>query len=177
MYPTPRSFRPTRRDIFVACLSAACALLWFKTTQLDHFRTARDNIGPSSRAPTNVKPDQDHQDPHLDRPRILLNSLDRLAQPVVGNKPSELMPTTTVLAHHDGWTLFENLYMFNGTLLIVSDEEWTLFPDRRLMTSTGKPENHASDICHIIEWHHASLGLPALNEPGNTEGTLARLNL
>ncbi|KAF8316420.1 hypothetical protein DL93DRAFT_2056393 [Clavulina sp. PMI_390] len=56
------------------------------------------------------------------------------------------MPPTTMIGHGDGWTLFDNLYMFNGTLLVVSDEDRDTFPETRMMTSTGlaaenTPEN------------------------------------
>jgi len=85
----------------------------------------------------------------FDVPRAIVGSLNRPAQPASGTKTfAGLMPSTTIVAHHEGWTLFENLYMFNATLLVVSDNEISSFPDRRLMTSTG---------------------LPALNEPGNLE--------
>lgn len=65
-------------------------------------------------------------------------------------------PSTRVINHAPGWTMFENLYMSNGTLYIVTspDEEqsplafdggllkaeWEHgFPPRRMMTSTGLP--------------------------------------
>lgn len=60
-------------------------------------------------------------------------------------------PSTRVLNHAPGWTMFENLYMSNGTLFIVSAPDdppnplgvkqgWENgFPLRRFMTSTGLP--------------------------------------
>ncbi|KAF8963256.1 hypothetical protein BDZ97DRAFT_2059156 [Flammula alnicola] len=63
--------------------------------------------------------------------------------------PFDELPPTEVLAHAPGWTLFRNLYMSNGTLLLVADEEGRKnFPEIRMMTSTGlaalnTPENIA----------------------------------
>ena len=37
-----------------------------------------------------------------------------------------------------GWTVFENLYILNGTVFIVTDEP-TSIPDRKLLTSSGYP--------------------------------------
>jgi len=53
------------------------------------------------------------------------------------------------MKHAPGWTVFENLYMSNGTIYIVTDEPQDKWPERRLMTSTGleavnSPENIAS---------------------------------
>ncbi|CAK5284098.1 unnamed protein product [Mycena citricolor] len=58
------------------------------------------------------------------------------------------IPETTIVAHAPGWTLFENLYMYNDTLVFVSDTP-SDFPDMRLMTSTpmtaeNNPENIAA---------------------------------
>ncbi|WVQ85943.1 hypothetical protein IAT38_008111 [Cryptococcus sp. DSM 104549] len=54
---------------------------------------------------------------------------------------------TVLKGHAPGWTLFEKLYIYNGSFFVVTDdkEDW---PELRLMTSTG---------------------LPANNEPGNSE--------
>lgn len=63
--------------------------------------------------------------------------------------PFDDLPSTELLAHAPGWTLFRNLYMSNGTLFIVADDhERQRFPEIRLMTSTGlaaenTPENIA----------------------------------
>lgn len=64
----------------------------------------------------------------------------------------DVLPRTRVLNHAPGWTMFENLYMSNGTLFVVlgaEDKENGLdrgmvkdgwengFPLRRMMISTG----------------------------------------
>lgn len=37
-----------------------------------------------------------------------------------------------------GWTVFDSLYLFNGTLFVVTDEP-SIVPDRMLLTSSGYP--------------------------------------
>jgi len=45
---------------------------------------------------------------------------------------------TTLVKHAPGWTIFENIYMSNGTLFIVTDERDS-WPSIEYMTSTGLP--------------------------------------
>ncbi|KAJ6559117.1 hypothetical protein DFH09DRAFT_1161962 [Mycena vulgaris] len=64
-----------------------------------------------------------------------------VAQPSAGPasfSPIDLaleLPATSIIAHAPGWTLFRNLYMSNGTFIVVSDTP-SDFPETRLMTST-----------------------------------------
>ncbi|KAF7374931.1 hypothetical protein MSAN_00379200 [Mycena sanguinolenta] len=51
---------------------------------------------------------------------------------------------TSLVAHAPGWTIFRNLYMANGTLLIVTSDP-SQFPEPRMMTSTGLPGNLTND--------------------------------
>ncbi|KAJ7274435.1 hypothetical protein B0H12DRAFT_1088714 [Mycena haematopus] len=55
---------------------------------------------------------------------------------------------TSVVAHAPGWTIFRNLYMQNGTLLIVTSDP-AQFPEPRMMTSTGLPGNLTNDLQRI----------------------------
>jgi hypothetical protein len=48
------------------------------------------------------------------------------------------VPETKIVAHVPGWTIFDKLYMLNGTLYIVTDEP-SKIPDRSVMTSIGVP--------------------------------------
>ena len=48
------------------------------------------------------------------------------------------LPPTSIIYHAPGWTLFRNLYMSNGTLYIISSDR-SMFPEIRMMTSTGLP--------------------------------------
>lgn len=57
------------------------------------------------------------------------------------------LPETSILAHAPGWTVYRNLYMMNGTLMIVTSNPSEI-PEIRMMTSTGltalnTPENIA----------------------------------
>lgn len=62
--------------------------------------------------------------------------------------PTDDLPQTELLAHAPGWTLFRNLYMSNGTIFIVADENGRkAFPEIRMMTSTGlEAENTPENI-------------------------------
>jgi hypothetical protein len=53
-------------------------------------------------------------------------------------------PETTVVAHAPGWTIFQNLYMSDGALLLLTSDP-SKFPEHRLMTSTGLPGNLTND--------------------------------
>lgn len=57
------------------------------------------------------------------------------------------LPETSIVEHVPGWTIFRDIYMQNGTLLILSSSP-SSFPEARYMTSTGllaenTPENIA----------------------------------
>lgn len=128
-----RAFRPTRRDFFVACISAAVSLLWFQATQQDAFSFVREHEPWPAQAPLDAKPEVDLYD---ESPIVKYPTSPSPHRQT--SKPIELMPSTTMIAHGDGWTLFDNLYMFNGTLLVVSDEDRDSFPEKNMITSTGK---------------------------------------
>ncbi|KIL57616.1 hypothetical protein M378DRAFT_16126 [Amanita muscaria Koide BX008] len=55
-----------------------------------------------------------------------------------GPVPLTSLPHTSIIAHAPGWTLFRNLYMSGGTLLIVTPSN-NSFPQLRMMTSPGYP--------------------------------------
>ncbi|CCM05689.1 uncharacterized protein FIBRA_07920 [Fibroporia radiculosa] len=56
-------------------------------------------------------------------------------------------PETTLVSHAPGWTVYRNLYMFYGTLYIVSSQPMSAFPDIMFVTSTGLPaENTPENI-------------------------------
>lgn len=57
------------------------------------------------------------------------------------------LPETTIVDHVPGWTLFRDIYMANGTLLILTSSSSSSFPDTRYMISTGLPsENNPENI-------------------------------
>ncbi|KAJ7125779.1 hypothetical protein C8R43DRAFT_1212110 [Mycena crocata] len=57
---------------------------------------------------------------------------------------ADTFPETTMVAHAFGWTIFQNLYMANGALLIVTSEP-DKFPKHARMTSTGLPGTLTND--------------------------------
>nr|GAT60749.1 predicted protein [Mycena chlorophos] len=54
------------------------------------------------------------------------------------------LPETTVVAHAPGWTIFKDLYMSKGALLLLTSTP-EAFPTFPLMTSTGLPGNLTND--------------------------------
>ena len=62
-------------------------------------------------------------------------SYDEVDKPAgVVSPRDELLPPTSLLAHAPGWTLFRNLYMYNDTIYIVTD-------DTPVTPSRSDPEN------------------------------------
>jgi hypothetical protein len=58
------------------------------------------------------------------------------------------LPHTKLLRHGAGWTIFENVYMSNGTMYIITDNP-SAWPKQRMMIDTGitalnTPENIAA---------------------------------
>jgi hypothetical protein len=49
---------------------------------------------------------------------------------------SSRVPLTTVVSHAPGWTIFDNLFLLNGTVFVVTDDT-EFVPDRNTITSTG----------------------------------------
>ncbi|KAG8942687.1 hypothetical protein FRC03_002932 [Tulasnella sp. 419] len=102
-----------------------------------------------------LKTAYDKIDPNLSwKPSIFMNddaeSFCRVspAAPSLPNMRSGLVeigfPQTDVIRHVPGFTIFDNLFMLNGTLFIVSDKPDDL-PEIRMMTSTGYPLYHGEE--------------------------------
>ena len=60
------------------------------------------------------------------------------------------LPETTIVEHVPGWTLFRDIYMANGTLLILTSSP-SSFPDARYMTSTGLPAKNTPEDMALRE--------------------------
>jgi hypothetical protein len=57
------------------------------------------------------------------------------------------LPETTIISHAPGWTVFQNLYMSEGTIYVVSSHPRSYFPNIRFITSTGlQAENTPENI-------------------------------
>ncbi|KAG8221356.1 hypothetical protein J3R82DRAFT_1528 [Butyriboletus roseoflavus] len=50
--------------------------------------------------------------------------------------PSLEVPSTTVVSHVPGWTIFDNLFLLNGTVFVVTDDPESV-PDPKTITSKG----------------------------------------
>lgn len=49
---------------------------------------------------------------------------------------ADTMPETEMLHHSPGWTIFDRLYIFKGTIYVVTSKPETI-PERKLITSSG----------------------------------------
>ncbi|KAG9312000.1 hypothetical protein JVU11DRAFT_7272 [Chiua virens] len=49
---------------------------------------------------------------------------------------SNQMLSTVLVSHVPGWTIFDNLYLLNGTVFVVTDDPESI-PDHKTITSTG----------------------------------------
>ncbi|KAI9465699.1 hypothetical protein BJY52DRAFT_1242022 [Lactarius psammicola] len=58
---------------------------------------------------------------------------------------SSKVPRTQIITHAPGWTMFDKMYILNGTVYLVSDEPET-FPDRKFMTSVGININNGPEM-------------------------------
>ncbi|KAF8623007.1 hypothetical protein AX15_006570, partial [Amanita polypyramis BW_CC] len=148
----PRGF--SRRDAFLVLFGAASMQVWSFI-----FNPAGDN---SIVINTHLGLNLQNAETATERPQptttvlaapspssLASSSNDPSDDPLFGPPTALLsLPHTSIIAHAPGWTLFQNLYMSNGTLLIVSPSNDS-FPEIRMMTSTGlaaenTPENIAS---------------------------------
>ncbi|KIJ51221.1 hypothetical protein M422DRAFT_26647 [Sphaerobolus stellatus SS14] len=135
---------PTRREIvFVAALLATCFLFFRLTT--DATETIAEDTSSWSNRPQWFRGNS--PSPNTPKPeskfRVSDNRPLRVPQPEDGARDSQLvsfgdgqLPTTDIIVHVPGWTVFENLYLFNGTIYIVTNEPQNI-PDRMLLTSSG----------------------------------------
>ncbi|KAH7108116.1 hypothetical protein BKA62DRAFT_739997 [Auriculariales sp. MPI-PUGE-AT-0066] len=146
-----------RRDILLLVLGTV-AFLYFlslfgsvpkpgKLSQGDSTTTAETSTQDASRQPiSHVDTPADGWFSDLDAPEDTAPPVIPPAHTPKVSPGSHALPITRLVAHAPGWTLFENLYMANGTLFVLTDEERGAWPELRMMTSTGliaenTPEN------------------------------------
>jgi len=117
------SSTPTRRECVLL------ALLLVALLSLSRTGYSVRNLGASRIVPENVvlqSPSQDTQAPSAEsehwRTRVTWT-------------PGQV-PLTTVVSHVPGWTIFDNLFLLNGTVFIVAEYPESI-PNRRTITSTG----------------------------------------
>ncbi|KAF7327859.1 hypothetical protein MKEN_00365800 [Mycena kentingensis (nom. inval.)] len=91
----------------------------------------------------------------------LLNSGPLPAKKTIDLGLVEDFPETTVISHAPGWTLFTNLYMHAGALIILTSEPASSFPLPPMMTSTGLPGNLTNDAQRIPTENDMAFVTPA----------------
>ncbi|PPQ64507.1 hypothetical protein CVT26_002046 [Gymnopilus dilepis] len=145
----------SRRDAFLLLIGASSMHLWSlffaQSTQLpDQSIVINTNLQQPDASKVTVVQRQTHT-----RTQTQTQTQTQTVTSLVTHtpKPQALtafddLPPTELLAHAPGWTLFRNLYMANGTIFIVADEEGRkAFPEIRMMTSTGlEAENTPENI-------------------------------
>ncbi|KAJ7494739.1 hypothetical protein B0H11DRAFT_2003188 [Mycena galericulata] len=131
--------RMSRRDVVLVLIGASCFYIFsaFVTVSPNHSIIINTEYGGNGQTVTEtvVSTATEYVTPVPTQPAVPLDL--GLAQN---------FPETTVVAHAPGWTIFQNLYMSGGALLILTPEESrSSFPEFRLMTSTGLPGNLTND--------------------------------
>lgn len=110
MAPLSRSVRPTRRDACVAIFTALCVLgFLFLDTRVDSgHRFAPVPAGSRIRAEPQAASNY-HDGEGILAAQAVTNP--RKPHDRVKPKAVEIMPSTKIVAHAPGWTIFDNLYM------------------------------------------------------------------
>ncbi len=127
---------PTQRELLLVSL-LFIALLTFSSTRLSNRGASRIDLSsvwheiPPSPKPTGIPtlPSDmrlSWRNSKVPRTRILAH--------VPGECVSDVYLFMLTLLR--GWTIFEKMYIYNGTVYLVSDEPET-FPDRKFMISSG----------------------------------------
>ncbi|KAH0829221.1 hypothetical protein J3R83DRAFT_2785 [Lanmaoa asiatica] len=65
---------------------------------------------------------------------------------------SKQVPSTTIVSHVPGWTIFDNLFLLNGTVFVVTDDPESV-PDRQTITSTGVRIDNGAEAAaaHLVD--------------------------
>lgn len=71
---------------------------------------------------------------------LVLSAVDSVDNDADSFDEADAPGLTRLIGHQPGWTIFENLYLCDGTLWVVTDDA-SSYPEMRLMTSTGLPAN------------------------------------
>jgi hypothetical protein len=135
---------PTRREIVLLTLLLAVLLLLTQVnTNLDLQTSLR--LAPKqthTERPSNLTAPSTKFEPQLPRTHIEWGSSQVPQTRIVAHVPgmssalSFLFPSLNLTLTIIGWTLFDNLYVLNGTMYIVSDDPQSI-PERKFIYSTG----------------------------------------
>lgn len=127
---------PTQRELLLVSL-LFIALLTFSSTRLSNQGLTRIDL--SSVWHDTPRPPKPSGIPTLPSDTRLSWGTSKVPKTrIIAHVPGECVLgvrifTLTLLR---GWTIFDKMYIYNGTVYLVSDEQET-FPDRKFMTSSG----------------------------------------
>ncbi|KIK91684.1 hypothetical protein PAXRUDRAFT_617656 [Paxillus rubicundulus Ve08.2h10] len=112
---------PTRRE-FVLLAFLFISLLWI----------SRANFSVRESRPSSLLEEEFIEEHDVSQDDVPSTEAERWRTRV----SSKRIPTTRIVSHVPGWTIFDNLYLLNGTVFIVSDEPKQV-PDRKTIISTA----------------------------------------
>lgn len=125
---TPSSFStpPTAREIVLLFI-----LLTFLLVTTRNLTSSLESSQPSDHPFLQSPSKSHHNSTHAND-----TTEPKRFETVLSWKESEKVPDTVVVAQVPGWTIFDRLYVLNGTLYVVTDDPASV-PDRKLMISTA----------------------------------------
>jgi hypothetical protein len=127
---------PTQRELLLVSL-LFIALLTFSSTRLSNQGLTRIDL--SSVWHETPRPPKPSGLPTLPSDTRLSWGTSKVPRTrIIAHVPGECVLDVHlfVLTLLPGWTIFDKMYIYNGTVYLVSDEPET-FPDRKFMTSSG----------------------------------------
>lgn len=127
---------PTQREILLVSL-LFIALLTFSSTRLSNQGLSRIDL--SSVWHETPRPPKPSGIPTLPSDTRLSWGTSKVPRTrIIAHVPGKcvLDPHLSMLTLLRGWTIFDKMYIYNGTVYLVTDEPET-FPDRKFMTSSG----------------------------------------
>jgi len=129
-----RSARPTRRDVLVAVFSGLCVLsiLHFNSRVLN-FDSNHSFVSVASGSSFKHETKQSNKAPlDSDHPRVppvpTVPNPRGAAHSDLTRKATEIMPSTKIVAHAPGWTIFDNLYMCETSASVTLSPILTRLP-------------------------------------------------
>jgi hypothetical protein len=128
---------PTQRELLLVSL-LFIALLTFSSTRLSNQGLTRIDL--SSVWHETPRPPKPSGLPTLPSDTRLSWGTSKVPRTrIIAHVPGECVLNVHlfVLTLLPGWTIFDKMYIYNGTVYLVSDEPET-FPDRKFMTSSGE---------------------------------------
>lgn len=127
---------PTQRELFLVAV-LFITLLTFSSTHISHQGVSRIDL--SSIWHDIPSPPKFSGIPTLPSDMRLSWGKGKVPRTrIIAHAPGEILYIflSIVLTFPRGWTIFDRMYIYNGTVYLVSDEPDT-FPDRKYMTSAG----------------------------------------